>query len=180
MRQFARTYRVRRTPMQRWAAKVRIPEHWKDEACWEWTGIASKIGYGQFIIKENGVWRRVGVHRYSYERFIGPIPPGLHLDHLCRNSRCVNPTHLEAVTCRENCLRGIAPSAKKARQTHCIWGHELNEKNTYHKSSHGRRACRVCHKVIMRARLAAVRVGRIPPTGEEMLKIMRVETPKWS
>jgi hypothetical protein len=71
----------------------------KTETCWLWTG-AMLNGYGKF-------WagKTVFAHRWSYERFIGPIPKGLHLDHLCRVPACVRPDHLEAVTNRENVLR---------------------------------------------------------------------------
>lgn len=50
--------------------------------------------------------RLVSAHREMYERIVGPIPPELQLDHLCRNRRCVNPGHLEPVTCKENIVRG--------------------------------------------------------------------------
>jgi hypothetical protein len=39
--------------------------------------------------------------------FVGPIPPNREIDHLCRVRSCVNPAHLEVVTNRENCRRGI-------------------------------------------------------------------------
>jgi len=37
-------------------------------------------------------------HRLMYRQEIGPIPDGLWLDHLCRNTRCIRPDHLEPVT----------------------------------------------------------------------------------
>ncbi|MFJ4777405.1 HNH endonuclease signature motif containing protein [Streptomyces sp. NPDC088762] len=70
-------------------------------------------------------------HRIMYEQAKGPIPEGLQIDHLCRNRACANPEHLEAVTQKENILRGTGPSAQQARQTHCLNGHPFDEVNTY-------------------------------------------------
>jgi len=82
-----------------------------DGSCWAWTGYVSPNGYGQM-----GDNRRIHyVHRWAYEHFIGPIPEGLVIDHLCRNRRCVNPAHLEPVTAEENWRRGDAPSAISTR-----------------------------------------------------------------
>lgn len=78
-------------------------------ACWLWQGQQNRNGYGR--IKIQGRW--LMVHRVSYELHIGPIPEGLVLDHLCRNRLCCNPQHLEAVTVRENTLRGEAKLFRK-------------------------------------------------------------------
>lgn len=66
--------------------------------CWIWQRCISKKGYG--MIKLNG--SAVLAHRVYYERFKGPIPEDLTIDHLCFNADCVNPDHLEAVTFKEN------------------------------------------------------------------------------
>ena len=69
--------------------------------CWRWTGTRDRSGYGQ--MKYQG--RRPGAHRVSYELFVGPVPEGLELDHLCRSPECVRPDHLEPVTHAENMRR---------------------------------------------------------------------------
>lgn len=73
--------------------------------CWIWTASRGGhgYGYGQFGIASG---KMVPAHRWSYEHFVGPIPDGLVVDHLCRRIECVNPEHLEAVTQRENLRRG--------------------------------------------------------------------------
>lgn len=89
--------------------------------CWLWTGAKPIAGhhYGQF---RDEFMRRMQAHHFSYEFFVGPIPKGLLLDHVCRNEACVNPQHLEPVTTQENTLRGIhivpCVHGKRAR-SHC-------------------------------------------------------------
>lgn len=72
--------------------------------CWLWTGRKNPRGYAQIVI----VKHQRSAHRVSYETFVGPIPEGLEIDHLCRVRHCVNPEHLEAVTSRENKRRAVA------------------------------------------------------------------------
>lgn len=114
-----------------------------EDGCWIW--LAGKTG-GKFggygLTTRDG--KRVCAHQFAYEEKHGPVPDGFELDHLCRNHACVNPTHLELVTHKENILRGTSPAALKARQTHCRKGHLLDEKNTY-VYSNGNRQCRTCH-----------------------------------
>lgn len=122
------------TPEQRetafWA-RVR-----KSDGCWTWTGYVRKDGYGTYNF--------ILAHRIAFEVHKGPIPPGLTIDHLCRNRRCVNPDHLECVSIGENVLRGIGPAAMNARKTHCLSGHEYSPSNTL-ISKEGYRACRRCN-----------------------------------
>lgn len=135
-----------RTDLERFLPKVN-----KTDTCWLWGGDKNQGGYGIFH------WRgKHGVaHRFAYESFIGPIPKGLKLDHLCRVRDCVNPAHLEPVTQQENCKRGETgriSGDRNAAKTHCKQGHEFSKENTdYYKNKPGRR-CRTCHRIRERIR----------------------------
>lgn len=123
----------------------------RTESCWLWEGGKTKGGYGTFKFQR----RTVMAHRFAYESFVGTIPEGLHLDHLCRVRHCVNPAHLEPVANRENVLRGDTIPARNAVKTHCPQGHEYSEVNTYIHPD-GRRTCRMCqqrHDSLYKARI---------------------------
>ena len=142
--------------LQRFEAKV---ERMPDGGCWIWTASRKRFGYGQFFLR-----RRIRpAHRVAYEHFVGPIPAGLQLDHLCRQPACVNPAHLEPVTAAENLRRGLNGVLSVTR-THCRRGHERNEKNVYVDPS-GTKVCRRCRYKPSRgprgrmAKLAAAGVG---------------------
>lgn len=70
-----------------------------ENGCLLWTAGCSKPGYG--AIKINGC--QLKVHRVSYATFVGPIPEGHQVQHLCERHyapgdftyrRCFEPTHL--------------------------------------------------------------------------------------
>jgi HNH endonuclease len=124
--------------------------------CWLWTAHCSRDGYGRLWDGE----RRVSPHRWIYSELVGPIPPGLEMDHLCRTRNCVNPEHLEPVTHRENILRGVSPPALHARKTHCPQGHEYTAENTLVSSPRGVRVCRTCKRASDRRYKARLRTGR--------------------
>ena len=119
-----------------------------ETGCWEWQGCRVS-GYGRMFIgsRKDNSRKAAQTHRLMYQELVGPIPEGLHLDHLCRNPPCCKPDHLEPVTSRENTIvRGVGGAADQARQTHCKRGHEFTPDNTY-RDRHNKRHCRTCHRM---------------------------------
>lgn len=126
--------------------------------CWFWQAGMTGQGYGVATFRG----QTVAAHRLTYEIFIGPIPPGLELGHLCHiadlgcpggiqcvHRRCVNPMHLEPVTHSESMLRKYRRSpSHNRRKTHCPKGHEYTPENTLQRGGkHPGRVCRTCHRV---------------------------------
>ena len=134
----SRTGRPPVAPALRFWPKVKaVPS-----GCWEWMATLDRAGYGRFWLKGT---RQVFAHRFAYELVKGKIPEGLQIDHLCREHKCVNPDHLEAVTSRVNLLRGIGIPAREAQQTACIHGHSFTPENTY-LDRQGHRSCNICRR----------------------------------
>ena len=113
--------------------------------CWIWHGIRTKDGYGVLVTQKNNKVSKLKAARIAYEKVIGPIPEGLIPDHLCWNTSCVNPFHLEPVTNQENVSRGESPAGKNSRKTHCLKGHPLFGPNLLVRKYNGNRMCRICY-----------------------------------
>jgi len=124
---------MKQTVEERFWAKVD-----KSGECWLWTAGKDRDGYGSFWFKN----QTTRAHRFIYEFLVKVIPSGLTLDHICRKRSCVNPTHLEEATFRENALRGFGPAAINFRKTHCQHGHAFTPPNTYWRPLGGRRCCK--------------------------------------
>lgn len=130
------------TDRERLLLKLKIDKR----GCWIWYGQKNESGYG--------VYRRKGAHRAVYEEFIGTIPLGLELDHLCKQKNCVNPNHLEPVTRAENMSRvdfsnhGKHLAEAQRRKTHCPQGHPYIPENIYYEKTPYRggiaRRCKIC------------------------------------
>jgi hypothetical protein len=115
-----------------------IPE--PNSGCWLWDANQTRGGYGLFRMGELMRY----AHVLAFEAARGPRPDGMDLDHLCRVRCCVNPDHLEPVTRRENCLRGLTGHAAGARnraKTHCPKGHPYSDG---YVRKNGSRQCKDC------------------------------------
>jgi hypothetical protein len=126
--------------------RARLAKHSESDpssGCRVWKGKLNGNGYGVLVLKRRGERLDLLAHRLAYELERGRIGDGLEIDHLCRNRRCINTDHLEAVTKRVNVLRGDGPTARNARKTHCQNGHPFDEANTMKRGQS--RKCRICH-----------------------------------
>lgn len=83
----------------------------------------------------------VQVHRYVWERDVGPIPDGMEVDHQCRVRSCVNIDHLRTVTHQINTTENVVGIGWQimAQRTHCKNGHPFDQENTHlDKNGHRR------------------------------------------
>lgn len=142
--------RFSRENIARFFSKIRIDPavEFKGIPCWLWTAALCKPSKGRKDMQEGYgfFWwkgRNHYAYRVAYAWLVEPAPAypssGWSLDHLCRNRKCCNPTHLEKVPIRINILRGVGRTAQLAAQTHCKNGHLLPAPNVRNE-----RICLIC------------------------------------
>lgn len=136
-------------PITRILPKLVYEDRGFGTACWIYTGRLHEYGYGMVSYKN----KPLRVHRVTYEHFVGPIPKGLDIDHLCRVRECCNPEHLEPVTRSENLRRGDGPRLTRERASaivRCPHGHEYTYENTGYYTTpkgHTGRLCKECRRL---------------------------------
>lgn len=102
-------------------------------------------------------------HRWGYEHHVGPIPEGLTLDHLCENTWCVNPEHLEPVTQQENHARHMRS------RTRCKNHHLLSIAGTV-VGAKGENTCAACKHISRVERKVRERAERLANPAPRVLK----------
>lgn len=129
------------TPRERFDRSYRVDT----DGCWRWTGEITHNGYGRLLLSSSGNRHvRMQAHKWIARQVFGEFGDDMQVDHLCKTRSCVNPAHLEVVTAKENNRRSGSPSAGKARQTHCIRGHDFADPAILYVTPDGRRQCRPC------------------------------------
>jgi hypothetical protein len=149
----------RERTLSRFWAKVN-----KTDACWLWTGSragrgkrTSKARYGHMAFHG----RSVGAHRIAYALLVGPLLDGMEIDHLCGNTLCVRPDHLEQVTGAENARRS-GPTRGRMASGVCRLGHPIQGRNLLivrrsDRPGGIRKVCRECQNARYRARYRMLR-----------------------
>lgn len=124
--------------------------------CWVWQGATDRDGYPHMQVRiRPGVKRLRRAQRVVHEEYLGPIPEGYEVDHLCHVIQCLNPEHLEAVTPEENLRRR---RIKTKTDTHCSNGHDAVHRNAY---GH----CKMCKREATARYRSRLRGGTEPLLG---------------
>lgn len=132
--------------------RMTVEDRGYSSPCW----ISSRAQQGGGYTKLGYLGKTLLTHRVAYAVFVGPIPDGKVIDHLCRQTACCNPAHLEPVTTQVNLLRGVGFVAVQARRTHCPRGHALVGDNVYRRpGDDNRRECRTCRNTYRHWRAVA-------------------------
>ncbi len=119
---------VARPVDERWLEKVDTSGG--PDACHPWTGARVDQGYGTLRRGKDEGFRPIGTHVYAWVRVHGPVPAGMHVDHICHNldltcvggpecphRRCCNVAHLRVGTIGDNVRSGRSPELASIRIT---------------------------------------------------------------
>lgn len=138
--------------------RIKVGSVADERGCWIWQRSLYLNGYGGITVDGH---RRLA-HRVSYEAFVGPIPDGLTIDHICGVRACVNPRHMEPVTRGVNSQRGgglLRAIQVRQNQPHCPKGHERTAENTG-RDKLGKAFCRPCRRIASLAYYYRIKGGR--------------------
>lgn len=103
--------------------------------CLVWTAGQKSSGYGK--IMADG--RSQPVHRWAYERFVGPIPEGMDIDHICFNRLCCEPSHLRVTTRKQNVENHQGAPVNSTTGVRGVWRRSKDGKLVAEVSHNGRK-----------------------------------------
>ncbi|SCF06746.1 HNH endonuclease signature motif containing protein [Micromonospora mirobrigensis] len=131
---------LNRTTEDLWPYGVVVGKHTgytiDKNGCWIYDGFLDACGYGNKAVVVDGRKTSTTAHRFYWTKWVGPVTPGLELDHFKRcNRACINPEHLREVTHSVNL-------ANRGRRKRCMRGHRFTLRNTYW--SRTGRMCKTC------------------------------------
>ena len=109
--------------------------------CWEWRGETSHAGYSRMQVN----YHNTHASRVAFYLTRGDWP-SQQIDHICRNTRCVTPNHLEDVSPKVNIARSNNPASLNLRKTHCLRGHEYAGDNLSLRKGGKGRTCKACRR----------------------------------
>lgn len=150
------------------------------DECWLWPYAVDSGGYGFFTLGG----RHVRAHRHAYQKYVGAIPDGGHIDHACHNvaiqagecspgvcthRRCMNPRHLRVATAEENVRAALPPTCRKCgaakeRRVPCsVCRNEYMRQRWHSNPARNKKgACPVCGKEVV-TRYLRDHYGRVHP-----------------
>lgn len=132
---------LRRLNVKNFESRIKFGER---DACWPWIGARLPKGYGTYCFSAGS--SPALAHRISFSLYVGPIPEAFEIDHLCNNTWCVNPSHLNATSPYDNNMRSKSVSAVNSKKTHCKHGHVFDSENTYIRKERSGRRGRTCRR----------------------------------
>lgn len=119
------------------------------DGCWGWRRpVNPSSGYPRLADGRHG---QIGMHRFSYELHVGPIPEDLWVLHRCDNKLCTRPDHLYlgSQVANGHDIR----TRKTSLKSHCRRGHPKTPSNTYvrvDQRGYVERHCEPCRRARQR------------------------------
>lgn len=137
-----------------------------ETGCWHWTGKKDRDGYGRFKLPGD---ISIAVHKWAYMHWRGSYTEP-ELDHLCRNTSCGSPWHVEPVTKSQNQKRGKWGVLRSGNGYGvCSQGHQLEGENLLMEAGGVRtplrRRCRICrHSIKSSTRIQEILSSKMKDT----------------
>ncbi len=135
-----------------------------NSGCLLWVGCVAISRSGAPYPRFRFQGRKEYVYRVVFDQLVESIRPGYTIDHTCKVTLCVRPSHLEQLTMQQNQLRSNGMAARYAQRTHCQNGH------LFDYLFEGKRRCRTCDRDRQRARraLLAQEAAAYAPRAEDV------------